>query len=73
MHKRLVVNIFSSLLLVAALISKTVYEAEKTVVNNSKVAGMPWYNRIGECVVQAGTEININASQLGPSNTDEPQ
>lgn len=36
MHKRLVVNIFSSLLLGAALISAPVYAAEKTVVNISK-------------------------------------
>lgn len=48
MHKRLVVNIFSSLLLGAALISAPVYAAEKTVVNISKVDGMPWFNRMGE-------------------------
>ncbi|STR17732.1 putative LACI-type transcriptional regulator [Klebsiella aerogenes] len=65
MHKRLVVNIFSSLLLGAALISAPVYAAEKTVVNISKVDGMPWFNRMGEGVVQAGKEFNLNASQVG--------
>ena len=73
MHKRLVVNIFSSLLLGAALISAPVYAAEKTVVNISKVDGMPWFNRMGEGVVQAGKEFNLNASQVGPSSTDAPQ
>lgn len=57
MHKRLVVNIFSSLLLGAALISAPVYAAEKTVVNISKVDGMPWFNRMGEGVVQAGERV----------------
>ncbi len=74
MHKRLVVNIFSSLLLGAALISAlSRYAAEKTVVNISKVDGMPWFNRMGEGVVQAGKEFNLNASQVGPSSTDAPQ
>ena len=41
MHKRLVVNIFSSLLLGAALISAPVYAAEKTVVN--------WANGVNWC------------------------
>ncbi|MDQ6296217.1 hypothetical protein NG727_28080, partial [Klebsiella pneumoniae] len=57
MHKRLVVNIFSSLLLGAALISAPVYAAEKTVVNISKVDGMPWFNRMGEGVV--GNDSNL--------------
>lgn len=61
MHKRLVVNIFSSLLLGAALISAPVYAAEKTVVNISKVDGMPWFNRMGEGVVQAGKEFKEGA------------
>ncbi|UMX56530.1 hypothetical protein MJ524_03895 [Escherichia coli] len=54
MHKRLVVNIFSSLLLGAALISAPLHAAEKVVVNISKVDGMPWFNRMGEGVVEAG-------------------
>ncbi|ORZ41796.1 LacI family transcriptional regulator, partial [Klebsiella pneumoniae] len=47
MHTRLVVNIFSSLLLGAALISAPVYAAEQTVVNISKVDGIPWLKRMG--------------------------
>ena len=46
---------------------------KKTVVNISKVDGMPWFNRMGEGVVQAGKEFNLNASQVGPSSTDAPQ
>jgi simple sugar transport system substrate-binding protein len=34
-------------MLLAALISAPVYAA-KTVVNISKVDGMPWFNRMGE-------------------------
>ncbi len=34
---------------------------------------MPWFNRMGEGVVQAGKEFNLNASQVGPSSTDAPQ
>ncbi len=34
---------------------------------------MPWFNRMAEGVVQAGKDNNINAYQVGPSNTDAPQ
>ncbi|OOF40365.1 LacI family transcriptional regulator [Rodentibacter ratti] len=43
------------------------------VVNISKIDGMPWFNRMAEGVVQAGKDNNINAYQVGPSNTDAPQ
>ena len=65
MHKRLVVNIFSSLLLGAALISAPVYAAEKTVVNISKVDGMPWFNRMGEGVVRPGKSLTSTPPRWG--------
>ena len=42
MNKRFVINMVSSLLLGAALISAPLQAAEKVVVNISKVDGMPW-------------------------------
>ena len=44
MNKRFVINMVSSLLLGAALISAPLQAAEKVVVNISKVDGMPWFN-----------------------------
>ena len=43
MNKRFVINMVSSLLLGAALISAPLQAAEKVVVNISKVDGMPWF------------------------------
>ncbi len=43
------------------------------IVNIAKIDGMPWFNRMGEGVVQAGKDNNVNAYQVGPSNTDAPQ
>lgn len=43
------------------------------VVNISKIDGMPWFNRMAEGVIQAGKDNNVNAYQVGPSNTDAPQ
>ncbi|MFY1027155.1 autoinducer 2 ABC transporter substrate-binding protein [Actinobacillus seminis] len=43
------------------------------IVNISKIDGMPWFNRMGEGVVQASKDNNVNAYQVGPSNTDAPQ
>ncbi len=73
MNKRFVINMVSSLLLGAALISAPLRAAEKVVVNISKVDGMPWFNRMGEGVVEAGKAFGVNASQVGPSSTDAPQ
>ena len=73
MNKRFVINMVASLLLGAALISAPLQAAEKVVVNISKVDGMPWFNRMGEGVVEAGKAFGVNASQVGPSSTDAPQ
>ncbi len=34
-------------------------------MNISKVDGMPWFNRMGEGVVEAGKAFGVNASQVG--------
>ncbi|HDL7412677.1 TPA: substrate-binding domain-containing protein, partial [Yersinia enterocolitica] len=46
---------------------------EVEVVNISKIAGMPWFNRMGEGVERAGKDLGIKAYQVGPSSTDAPQ
>ncbi|CFR09187.1 autoinducer 2 ABC transporter substrate-binding protein [Yersinia kristensenii] len=46
---------------------------EVEVVNISKIAGMPWFNRMGEGVEKAGKDLGIKAYQVGPSSTDAPQ
>ncbi|WP_415270886.1 autoinducer 2 ABC transporter substrate-binding protein [Leminorella richardii] len=46
---------------------------EIEVVNISKVAGMPWFNRMGDGVEKAGKDLGIKAYQIGPSSTDAPQ
>ncbi len=73
MKKRLLCGVVSSLLLGMSLIATPVYAEQKTVVNIAKVDGMPWFNRMGEGVVQAGKDFNVNATQVGPASTDAPQ
>lgn len=73
MQNRLVAKLVLPLLLGTAFISAPLYAAEKTVVNISKIDGMPWFNRMGEGVIQAGKDFNLNATQVGPSSTDAPQ
>ena len=74
MNKRFVINMVSSLLLGAALISAPLQAAEKVVVNISKVDGMPWFNRMGEGVVEAGKARKVNAITIVPhdANVLEP-
>ncbi len=43
---------------------------ELDIVNIPKIGGMPWFNRMGEGVTEAGQEYKINAYQVGPSSTD---
>ncbi len=64
MNKRFVINMVSSLLLGAALFLRRPGSG-KVVVNISKVDGMPWFNRMGEGVVEAGKAFGVNASQVG--------
>ena len=65
MNKRFVINMVSSLLLGAALISAPLQAAEKVVVNISKVDGMPWFNRMGEGVVEAGKPLVLMPHRWG--------
>lgn len=46
---------------------------EVEVVNISKIAGMPWFNRMGDGVTNASKDLGIKAYQVGPSSTDAPQ
>lgn len=49
------------------------FAAQVEIVNISKIAGMPWFNRMGEGVTQGGKDFSVNAYQVGPSSTDAPQ
>ena len=65
---------FSKLLLSGILaLSCSTFVWAGDIVNISKIDGMPWFNRMAEGVVQAGKDNNVNAYQVGPSNTDAPQ
>ena len=35
-----------------------------------KIAGIPWFNRMEEGVVDAAKELGVNAYQIGPSEAD---
>lgn len=73
MKTRFLAGVVSSFLLGMLLIAAPLHAAEdKTLVNIAKVDGMPWFNRMGDGVVQAGKDFNINASQVGPASTDAP-
>ena len=73
MQKHFISSALSCLVLGCSLLAIPALAAEKTVVNISKVDGMPWFNRMGDGVVQAGKDYNINASQVGPASADAPQ
>lgn len=73
MNKISLGKIFSSSLLGLMMCSTAAIAQEVEVVNISKIGGMPWFNRMGEGVTDAGKELGINAYQVGPSSTDAPQ
>ncbi len=52
------------------LLGTSVMAKQPDIVNIPKIGGMPWFNRMGEGVKEAGKDYNINAYQVGPSSTD---
>jgi len=38
-----------------------------------KIAGIPWFNRLEEGVVEAGKDLGVNAYQVGPAEADPAQ
>ncbi|RKP49635.1 substrate-binding domain-containing protein [Pararobbsia silviterrae] len=38
-----------------------------------KIVGIPWFNRFGEGVTKAGKQLNIKATQVGPTQADPAQ
>ncbi|MDG6895952.1 autoinducer 2 ABC transporter substrate-binding protein [Volucribacter amazonae] len=71
MNKMVFKKLFSILLL--SCCSHFALASDYEVVNISKIDGMPWFNRMAGGVIQAGKDNNVNAYQVGPSNTDAPQ
>ncbi len=43
------------------------------IVTVVKITGIPWFNRMEEGVVQAGKDLGVNASQIGPADADPAQ
>ncbi|EKT56088.1 autoinducer 2 ABC transporter substrate-binding protein [Providencia burhodogranariea] len=66
-------KLLSASLLGLIMCSTAAIAQEVEVVNISKIGGMPWFNRMGDGVTEAGKELGINAYQVGPSSTDAPQ
>ncbi|HGN1706324.1 TPA: autoinducer 2 ABC transporter substrate-binding protein [Providencia rettgeri] len=66
-------KLLSASLLGLMMCSTATIAQEVEVVNISKIGGMPWFNRMGEGVTNAGKDLGINAYQVGPSSTDAPQ
>ncbi|PMQ00875.1 MAG: LacI family transcriptional regulator [Dictyoglomus sp. NZ13-RE01] len=69
MSKKLILLILVSLIL-SLFIFPTNAQAQKEVVVVVKIAGIPWFNRMAEGVQQAGKELGIKASLIGPSTAD---
>ncbi len=72
MRKSLIVGLLSTILLGMSALGGGALAAQPEMVNISKVDGMPWFNRMGEGVTQAGKDFNLNAYQIGPASTDAP-
>ncbi len=66
--------IFLSLILVSLILPLLIFpinaQAQKEVVVVVKIGGIPWFNRMAEGVQQAGKELGIKASLIGPSTAD---
>ncbi|MGB9856531.1 MAG: substrate-binding domain-containing protein [Dictyoglomaceae bacterium] len=45
-------------------------QAQKEIVVVVKIGGIPWFNRMAEGVQQAGKELGVKASLIGPSTAD---
>lgn len=73
MNKSNLGKLLSASLLGLMMCSTAAIAQEVEVVNISKIGGMPWFNRMGEGVTNAGKDLGINAYQVGPSSTDAPQ
>lgn len=61
-----------SLVLIMALTQFAVAE-DFEIVTVVKIAGIPWFNRMEEGVVQAGKDLGVNATQVGPADADPAQ
>ncbi|MGV6987997.1 substrate-binding domain-containing protein [Testudinibacter sp. P80/BLE/0925] len=73
MKKLTIKNLLLTGLLGMTVLVPNVMAKDVEIVNISKIAGMPWFNRMAEGVEQAGKDFAVNAYQIGPSSTDAPQ
>ncbi len=61
-----------SLALLMVLANFAVAE-EYEIVTVVKITGIPWFNRMEEGIVQAGKDLGVKASQIGPADADPAQ
>ena len=61
-----------SLALVMMLSGLAVSE-DYEIVTVVKIAGIPWFNRMEEGIVQAAKDLGVNSTQVGPSEADPAQ
>lgn len=73
MNKQHIKGLLSASLLSLAVFSTGAMAKQAEIVNIPKIAGMPWFNRMGDGVTDAGKAFDVNAYQVGPSSTDAPQ
>lgn len=74
MRKRLRLKKLLLLVLVVGLALPSLAIAkEAEIVVVVKIAGIPWFNRLEEGVVEAGKDLGVNASMVGPSEADPAQ
>jgi simple sugar transport system substrate-binding protein len=53
-----------------AMLTRPASAQSKEIVVVVKIAGIPWFNRMGAGVEAAGKSLNVKASQVGPSTAD---
>ncbi len=69
MRPKFISLILTSLILIL-LLFPTNAQAQKEIVVVVKIGGIPWFNRMAEGVQQAGKELGVKASLIGPSTAD---
>jgi simple sugar transport system substrate-binding protein len=58
------------LLFLSLFLFPTNAQDQKEIVVVVKIGGIPWFNRMAEGVQQAGKELGVKASLIGPSTAD---
>lgn len=65
-----VIKLLLASLICIPTLGNSIQAKELDIVNIPKIGGMPWFNRMGEGVAEAGKMYHLHAYQVGPSSTD---